>query len=43
MEQSTWEANSHSASQEIPVLYGTWRFKHVHEPTTGPIISQGLF
>jgi hypothetical protein len=27
MEHSTsWEANSHSASQKLPALYGTWRF-----------------
>jgi hypothetical protein len=27
MEQNiTWEANSHSAGQEFPAFYGTWRF-----------------
>ena len=26
MEQSPWEANRFSASQEIPAFYGTWRF-----------------
>ena len=26
MEQSPWKANRFSASQEIPLYYGTWRF-----------------
>jgi len=28
----SWEADSHSASQEIPRLYGTWKFITVFTP-----------
>jgi len=34
-QSSSWEANSHSAGQDIPHLCGTRRFITV-EPATGP-------
>jgi len=41
MEQSPSEASRYSASQEIPVIYGTRRLVRVHTiPPLVPILSQ---
>jgi len=41
MEQSHWEANNQSVSQEIPTLYGTRTVCRVYKnPSLAPVLNQ---